>query len=81
LLHFFGARVGDLCLHPVTRHAGVGENQQQLVVNLDRLIDLFVNLPALVDVMRRKPAANALGLQVGVTFSPTAQGSTTGTLT
>src|ERR1035441_9101108 len=65
-LHLAPARLGQLGLHPLARHAVLREDQQQPVMQPNGLIDLFVDLLPTMDVVRRKPAADALGLQVGM---------------
>src|SRR5262249_7441100 len=47
-------------------HAGLGEDEQQLVVQPDGLIELLMNLAPALDVVRRKPAADTSVLQIGV---------------
>jgi hypothetical protein len=42
------------------------EHQQQPVMQPNRVIDLLVDLPPTLYVVRRKPAPHALGLQVGM---------------
>ena len=59
-------RVGNFRLHPVTAHAVLRQDQQQLVMQPNRVIDLLMDLPPALNIVRRKPAANALGLQIGI---------------
>jgi hypothetical protein len=42
------------------------QDQQQLVVQSDGFVDLLVEFPAALNVVRGKPAAHAFALQVGV---------------
>ena len=42
------------------------QDQQQLVVQADGFVDLLVELPAALNIVRSKPAAHAFVLQVGV---------------
>src|SRR5208337_1106155 len=65
-LHLTFASLGNLGPHPLTAHAVLGEDQQQLVMQANGLVDLLVQLAASLDVVGREPAAHALGLQVGM---------------
>src|SRR5664280_817345 len=60
------ARIGNFGFDPVTAHAVLGEDQQQLVMQADGLVDLLVQLAAALHFLRRKPAAHTLGLQVSM---------------
>lgn len=64
--HLARPGLGDLGLHPLARHAVRRQDQKQLVVQTDCFVDLFVQFPAALNVVRRKPAAYAFGLQVSV---------------
>src|SRR5215467_9502891 len=64
LVLFAGTGVGYLGLHPTAVHARVGKDQQELVIDADRLVDLLVDLPATLDVVRREPAADTLRLEI-----------------
>src|SRR5262249_40234687 len=59
-------RVRDLSLHPRASRAGVGQDQQKLVVDVDRRLYLFVDLLTALDVVRGEPATDATRLKVGV---------------
>jgi hypothetical protein len=56
------ASVIDFCLHPFTRHAVLREDDEQLIVDPDSLVDLFVKLLPTGDVLRCEPATNTLSL-------------------
>ncbi len=60
------ARLGQLGLHPLARHAVLRQDQQQPVMQPNRLVNLLVDLPPAFDIVRRKPATHAFGLQVGM---------------
>ena len=60
------ARPADFGLHPLTADAVLGQDEQQLVVDADGLVDARPDFVADLHVLRREPAAHALGLQVGV---------------
>ena len=59
-------RIGNLRPHPIAVHAVLGEDEQQLVMQPDGLIELLMNLAPALDVVRRKPAAHAFVLQIGI---------------
>src|ERR1035438_3921175 len=56
--------VCDFGLDPLTVHAVLREDEQQLIVQANRLINLLVDFAASLHFLRRKPAAYAPGLQV-----------------
>ena len=58
------AGVGNFGLYPIAVHARVGHDQQELVADADGFVDLFVELPAALDVLRGEPAADSARLQV-----------------
>src|SRR5271156_1674571 len=60
------ASVCDLGSDPLALNAGWRKNQQQPVMQPDGLIDLFMNLPAACHVVRRKPAADIIHLQISI---------------
>src|SRR5271165_5203606 len=55
--------VGNFRLHPLTTHTVLGEDEQQPVMQANGLVNLLVDLTASLDVVGRKPAAHAFGLQ------------------
>ena len=55
-----------LALDPVARDRALGQYQQHLVPQPDRLVDGVEDLGADRHVVRREPAAHALVLEVGV---------------
>jgi hypothetical protein len=55
-----------LGLHPLAVHAVLGKNKKQPIVEPNRLVDLFVDLLARMDIAGREPAPNASALQVSV---------------
>src|SRR5664280_1486005 len=60
------ARIGNFGFDPVTAHAVLGEDQQQLVMQADGLVDLLVQLAASLHFLGCEPAAHAFGLQVSM---------------
>jgi hypothetical protein len=60
------AGLGDFRLHPLALHAVRRPDQHQLVVQAYGFVDLLVELPAALNVVRSEPAAHAFVLQVGV---------------
>src|SRR5271157_5383728 len=58
--------VGNFGFDPVAAHAGLGEDEQQPVMQANGLVNLLVQLAASLDVVWREPAADAFGLQVGM---------------
>src|SRR5271165_738733 len=60
------ARLGDLGVHPLAVHAVLRQNEQQPVMQPNGLVNLFVDLPPALDVVRREPAAHPLGLEIGM---------------
>jgi len=64
--HLALAGLGDFRLHPLALHAVRRQDQQQLVVQADGFVDLLVEFPAALHVVRSKPAAHTFVLQVGI---------------
>jgi len=62
--HLALAGLGDFRLHPLALHAVRRQERQQLVVQPDGFVDLLVEFPAALNVVRGKPAAHAFVLQV-----------------
>jgi hypothetical protein len=56
----------DFVLDPVAFHAGLGDNQHKLVVQTNGFVDLPVDFSPSLYVMRGKPAAHALVLEVSM---------------
>src|SRR4051794_32075802 len=63
VLSFSLSRLGGLRHYPLAFHAVRGEDQQQLVMEPDSFIDLFVDLASSLYVVRSKPAADSLRLE------------------
>src|SRR3954462_8160558 len=63
---FFGKGFGHLVLDPVAPDGVLGQDQQDLVAQPNRLVDGVPGLGPPRHVMRREPAAHALVLEVGV---------------
>src|ERR1051326_8877858 len=63
---FLLACMSNLRLHPFAIHSVVGEDKEQTVVEANCIVNLLVEFPATLNAVRRKPAAHASILQVGM---------------
>lgn len=63
---FPGQRGFDFMLHPIAGHGMFGEDQQELILQVYSLINAWADLVADLYILRGKPAAHAMILQIRV---------------
>jgi hypothetical protein len=65
-IDLFLACMGDFRLYPRALHAGFRKNEQKPVVDPYCVVKLLMNLFSCLDIVRSKPAAHAVVLQISI---------------